>query len=77
MSDPPRPKLILAVVDGLRPSALDEAIEQGLAPVHALLRARGTATEAAAAFPSVTPTCAAAIATGTLQDHHRIPAINW
>ncbi len=75
MSD--RPKLILAVVDGLRPSALDQAIEQGRAPVHALVRARGTQTEAAAAFPSVTPTCAATIATGRLQDHHRIPAMNW
>ena len=30
-----------------------------------------------AAFPSVTPTCAATIATGLLQDRHHIPSMNW
>ena len=30
-----------------------------------------------AAFPSVTPVCAASIVTGRGQDAHRIPAMNW
>ena len=30
-----------------------------------------------AAFPSVTPVCAATIATGVRQDRHHIPAMNW
>jgi len=30
-----------------------------------------------AAFPSVTPVCAASIVTGAAQDAHRIPAMNW
>src|SRR3712207_429435 len=39
---------------------------------------RGTYVDGCvAAFPSVTPVCAAAIATGTLQDRHHIPSMNW
>ena len=39
---------------------------------------RGTyVDECCAAFPSVTPVCAASIATGTRQDRHRIPSMNW
>src|SRR5438270_32590 len=30
-----------------------------------------------AAFPSVTPVCAGSIATGTWQDEHLIPSMNW
>ena len=30
-----------------------------------------------AAFPSVTPVCAASIATGVWQDEHLIPSMNW
>ena len=30
-----------------------------------------------AAFPSVTPVCAASIVTGVGQDEHLIPAMNW
>jgi hypothetical protein len=30
-----------------------------------------------AAFPSVTPVCAASILTGTWQERHRIPGMNW
>ncbi len=71
------PKLVQAVVDGARPASVRAAIDAGRAPFHALIEQRGTFTTAAAAFPSVTPVCAAAIATGTLQDRHRIPAMNW
>ena len=39
---------------------------------------RGTYVDGCtAAFPSVTPVCAATIATGARQDEHRIPSMNW
>ena len=71
-------KLVLTVIDGLKPSALERAASTGRAPTLALLMERGTyVSDCVAAFPSVTPVCAAAIATGTLQDRHRIPSMNW
>ncbi|WP_354699727.1 hypothetical protein DSM112329_05451 [Paraconexibacter sp. AEG42_29] len=71
-------KLVLAVIDGLKPSELERAVEAGRAPVLAQLMAAGTyVPTCCAAFPSVTPVCAATIATGRLQDEHRIPAMNW
>ena len=77
MSKPP--KLVLAVVDGLKPSMFERAIETGRAPAFAAVVERGTYVKggAAAAFPSVTPVCAGAIGTGALQDVHRIPSMNW
>jgi predicted AlkP superfamily pyrophosphatase or phosphodiesterase len=49
-------------------------VSTGRAPALKLLMERGTYVDAcAAAFPSVTPVCAATIATGVLQDRHRIP----
>jgi predicted AlkP superfamily pyrophosphatase or phosphodiesterase len=72
------PKLVLTVIDGLKPSALERAVSTGRAPTLGLLMERGTyVDDCVAAFPSVTPVCAAAIATGTLQDRHRIPSMNW
>jgi len=72
------PKLVLAVIDGLHPAALRGALAQGRAPALAAIAERATVdTVAAAAFPSVTPVCAATIATGHRQDAHRIPSMNW
>jgi len=72
------PKLVLAVVDGLKPSMLERAVATGRAPAFAAVMARGTyVDECAAAFPSVTPVCAATIATGARQDRHQIPSMNW
>jgi hypothetical protein len=71
-------KLVLAVVDGMAPAAVRRAIDTGQAPVLAELARRGSGVlEAVAAFPSVTPVCAASIATGVRQDRHRIPSMNW
>ncbi|MBJ7329602.1 MAG: alkaline phosphatase family protein [Solirubrobacteraceae bacterium] len=71
-------KLVLAVIDGCKPSMLRRAIDTGRAPALAAIAQRGTNVDACvAAFPSVTPVCAAAIATGTLQDVHHIPSMNW
>jgi hypothetical protein len=72
------PKLVLAVVDGLKPAMLERAVNTGRAPAMQAVMDRGTyVDECCAAFPSVTPVCAASIATGTRQDRHRIPSMNW
>lgn len=71
-------KLVLTVIDGLKPSMLERAMKSGSAPALAAIRDRGTyVSECCAAFPSVTPVCAATIATGVLQDEHHIPSMNW
>jgi hypothetical protein len=71
-------KLLLAVIDGCKPSMLQRAVEQGEAPVIAAVLERGTfVSELCAAFPSVTPVCATSIATGVLQDRHHVAAMNW
>jgi hypothetical protein len=71
-------KLLLAVIDGCKPSMLERAVERGDAPFLAAVMERGTYVDAlCAAFPSVTPVCATSIATGVLQDRHRIAAMNW
>jgi hypothetical protein len=71
-------KLVLAVIDGARPAMIDEAVAEGVAPSLAALIERGTfVRDAVAAFPSVTPVCAATIATGVGPDRHRIPSMNW
>ena len=58
---------------------VERAIATGQAPALAEIVERGDAasTTASAAFPSVTPVCAATIATGARQDRHHIPAMNW
>jgi Type I phosphodiesterase / nucleotide pyrophosphatase len=71
-------KLVLTVIDGLKPAMLERTVQQGGAPILKALMERGTYVEdCVAAFPSVTPVCAASIATGTGPDAHRIPSMNW
>jgi hypothetical protein len=66
------------VIDGARPAMIEQAVADGHAPSLAALIERGSYTgEAVAAFPSVTPVCAATIATGLGPDRHRIPSMNW
>jgi len=72
------PKLVLTVIDGMKPTMLERAIAAGNAPALKAIRDRGTYVDACcAAFPSVTPVCAGVIATGRMQDEHRIPSMNW
>jgi hypothetical protein len=72
------PKLVLAVVDGLKPAMLERAVATGRAPAMAAVIERGHYVDACcAAFPSVTPVCAATIATGERPDRHHIPSMNW
>ena len=71
-------KLVLAVIDALKPSMLERAIISGRAPALELLRDRGVyVDDCVAAFPSVTPVCAASITTGVGPDRHLIPSMNW
>jgi hypothetical protein len=72
------PKLVLCVVDAMAPAMLERAVAQEAAPVLGELMRRGLyVSDCVAAFPSVTPVCAASITTGAGQDRHRIPAMNW
>ncbi len=76
MSRPP--KLVLTVIDGMKPTMLERAIGAGSAPALKAIRDRGTyVNDCVAAFPSVTPVCAGTIATGVMQDDHQIPSMNW
>ena len=71
-------KLVLCVIDAMAPEMLVRAAESGAAPVLQALLERGTyIPDCVAAFPSVTPVCAASIVTGTAQDEHHIPGMNW
>jgi hypothetical protein len=71
-------KLVLCVIDAMAPSMLERAVAAGEAPTLALLMERGLyAPDCVAAFPSVTPVCAASIVTGQWQDRHEIPGMCW
>ena len=78
MPDRQAKKLVLAVIDSLKPEMLDRAIEEGRAPTLAALRERGTyIRDCVSTFPSVTPVASAAIATGQGPGEHHIPSMNW
>jgi hypothetical protein len=71
-------KLVLAVIDSLKPDMLDLAVEEGRAPALQALRDRGTTIrDCLSSFPSVTPVASAAIATGHGPGEHHIPSMNW
>jgi hypothetical protein len=71
-------KLILTVIDGAKSAMLERAVAEGSAPTLAMLIEHGSyVPDAVAVFPSVTPVCAASIATGVGQDRHLIPSMNW
>jgi predicted AlkP superfamily pyrophosphatase or phosphodiesterase len=71
-------KLVLAVIDALKPEMLERAMASGRAPALARIAEEGAyVNDCAAAFPSVTPVCAATITTGVGPDQHLIPSMNW
>jgi hypothetical protein len=73
-----RKKLVLVVIDALKPAMLERAIATGRAPSLARISEQGVYVEdCVAAFPSVTPVCAATITTGVGPDKHLIPSMNW
>ncbi len=74
---PATKKLILVVIDGLTPSMLEDTLERGTAPALALLEANGRYQRAISTFPSLTPVCLSALATGAHPDVHEIPHLVW
>jgi predicted AlkP superfamily pyrophosphatase or phosphodiesterase len=71
-------KLVLVVIDALKPAMLERAIAVGRAPALQRIMDEGSyVDDCVAAFPSVTPVCAASITTGAGPDGHHIPSMNW
>ena len=69
-------KLVLVIVDALKPAMLERAVAEGNAPLFAEIMRRGSYhPECVSVFPSVTPAAAAAITTGKLPDEHGVPSI--
>src|ERR1700756_3167326 len=71
-------KLVLVVVDAMKPAMLERVIASGRAPAMARIQEEGGYVgDCVAAFPSGTPVCAATITTGSGPDGHLIPSMNW
>jgi predicted AlkP superfamily pyrophosphatase or phosphodiesterase len=69
--------LVLAIIDGLTPVALERGLEDGRLPALGLLHEAGTYARGTTTFPSVTPVCLTSIATGAHPDVHGIPHLVW
>src|ERR1700749_1001548 len=62
----------------MKPAMLERVIAAGRAPAMARIQEEGAYVgDCVAAFPSVTPVCAATITTGVGPDQHMIPSMNW
>jgi hypothetical protein len=71
-------KLVLAVIDSLKPELLDRAMAEGRAPALKSVVERGTyVRDCVSSYPSVTPVASSSIATGLGPDRHHIPSMNW
>jgi hypothetical protein len=71
-------KLVLILIDSLKPEMLERAIDDGKAPTLAEIVRRGTRVrDCVSVFPSVTPAASASITTGVTVDSHGVPSINW
>jgi hypothetical protein len=71
-------KLVLCVVDGLGLPLFQRALAEGRAPTIAALAERGTVQPpCSSSFPSLTPVCLSAIATGRHPDGSFIPGLTW
>ena len=61
----------------MTPAAFEAAVDSGRAPALAFLAANGSYRQATSVFPSLTPVCLSAIATGGGPDVHHIPSLVW
>ncbi|HXV56932.1 MAG TPA: alkaline phosphatase family protein [Gaiellaceae bacterium] len=76
-TDPDRKKLVLVVIDGLTPEALERGLDEGRLPALASLAEEGWTGRGTSVFPSLTPVCLTSIATGAFPDVHHIPHLVW
>jgi hypothetical protein len=72
-----RRKLVLVVIDGLTPEALEQGIAAGRTPALAAFSESGWSGRGTSVFPSLTPVCLTSIATGSFPDVHHIPHLVW
>ncbi|HBV96520.1 MAG: hypothetical protein JL50_16940 [Peptococcaceae bacterium BICA1-7] len=71
-------KTIMFIVDSFNPSALRIALEKRIVPAMEFLKSRGYFTESCVSvFPTMTPTCASSIITGTSPCDHLVPGFEW
>ena len=56
---------------------LEDTLERGVAPALGLLAEHGRYRRAISTFPSLTPVCLSALATGAHPDVHEIPHLVW
>ncbi len=77
LTDTDRKKLVLVVIDGLTPEALDRGLEEGRLPALGALSDEGWTGRGTSVFPSLTPVCLTSIATGAYPDAHHIPHLVW
>src|SRR5919199_4351518 len=73
----PAKGLVLAIIDGLTPGALERGLAAGRLPALSGLADAGTYRHGTTVFPSLTPVCLSSIATGAHPDVHAIPHLVW
>ncbi|MFZ5644458.1 MAG: alkaline phosphatase family protein [Bacillota bacterium] len=71
-------KIIVFIVDSFNTSALKRALERKMVPAMEFLKNRGYFTDkCVSVFPTMTPTCASTIITGTSPSDHLVPGFEW
>ncbi len=65
------------MIDGLTPSMLEAVVGDRSAPTLAFLAEQGRYRRSVSTFPSLTPVCLSALATGSHPDVHEIPHLVW
>jgi hypothetical protein len=65
------------VIDGLTPSMFEAAVGDRSSPTLSFLAEHGRYRRAVSTFPSLTPVCLSALATGAHPDVHEIPHLVW
>jgi hypothetical protein len=74
----PQKKLVLVIIDGLGRPLFEHALAAGRVPTIERLVARGALhPPCVSSFPSLTPVCLSAIATGRHPDGSFIPGLTW
>ncbi len=71
-------KLMVAVIDGMKPDALARTVDSGAAPTLARLMRDGYSSgECISSFPSLTPVATSTITTGAGPGRHGVPSMHW